>query len=404
MTWSALPQLEGVIDGTKTLYRIPLNEIIPTLPRLWACVQEDRQSFQQELVNLQIAGTCDEITPKRRAKKSRARGPRPMIVHAHEVQAQTIQWLWEPCIPRGMLVMLDGDPGLGKTLMLLQVAPNLSKQQPFLDQLGKPTLAPDVDGPQTTLILSAEDSLPHVMIPRLTRAGADLTRIKFLTGWLGSEDEEHVFDLQHLPVLIQALREWRPALVILDPLVAYLGPIDMHRSNETRPLMAALKTIAEKHACTVMGVRHPAKLDQGGRLMYRGQGNIDLIGAARSGLWVQQHPAHPETQSLMIHAKTDIGSLGRTVVFSRERGESSWNGVSRLTEAMMAGRGPDPPAMLEAFFWLEETMKPGIPYNSSRIEQIPPDLVVKFQAIDIAEVILWLGLRLRVVYQQEIKG
>jgi hypothetical protein len=39
-----------------------------------------------------------------------------------------------------------------------------------------------------------------------------------------------------------------------------------------------------------------------------------------------------------------------------------------------------------------------------RISQIPPDLVVKFQAIDIAEVILWLGLRLRVVYQQEIKG
>jgi hypothetical protein len=36
--------------------------------------------------------------------------------------------------------------------------------------------------------------------------------------------------------------------------------------------------------------------------------------------------------------------------------------------------------------------------------QIPPDLVVKFQAIDMAEVILWLGLRLRVVYQQEIKG
>jgi hypothetical protein len=36
--------------------------------------------------------------------------------------------------------------------------------------------------------------------------------------------------------------------------------------------------------------------------------------------------------------------------------------------------------------------------------QIPPDLVVKFQAIDIAEVILWLGLWLRVVYQQEIKG
>jgi hypothetical protein len=42
--------------------------------------------------------------------------------------------------------------------------------------------------------------------------------------------------------------------------------------------------------------------------------------------------------------------------------------------------------------------------DSSHNPQFPPDLVVKFQAIDIAEVILWLGLRLRVVYQQEIKG
>jgi hypothetical protein len=28
-------QLEAVVDGTKTLYRIPLNEIAPTMPRLW---------------------------------------------------------------------------------------------------------------------------------------------------------------------------------------------------------------------------------------------------------------------------------------------------------------------------------------------------------------------------------
>jgi hypothetical protein len=326
--------------------------------------------FKKKVIDL-LMGKVKAWRPSTASKAMRpgARTERPVIVHADQVQAQPIPWLWEPYIPRGMLVMLDGDPGLGKTLMLLQVAANLSKQQPFLDQLGKPTLVPDVDGPQTTLILSAEDSLPHVMIPRLKRAGADLTRIKFLTGRLGSEDEEHAFDLQHLPVLIQALRDWRPVLVILDPLVAYLGPIDMHRSNETRPLTAALKQVAEQHACTVMGVRHPAKLDQGGRLMYRGQGNIDLIGAARSGLWVQQHPAHPETQSLMIHAKTNIGTLGRTIVFSRERGEFSWKGISRLTEAMMTGRGPDPHALLEAFFWLEEYMTAGVPYDSTVIEK-----------------------------------
>jgi RecA-family ATPase len=73
----------------------------------------------------------------------------------------------------------------------------------------------------------------------------------------------------------------KPVLVILDPLVAYLGDIDMHRSNQTRPLMAALKTVAERHTCTVLGVRHPSKLDQGGPLMYRGQGNMPTF----KGVW-----------------------------------------------------------------------------------------------------------------------
>jgi hypothetical protein len=117
-------------------------------------------------------------------------------------------------------------------------------------------------------------------------------------------------------------------------LVAYLGNIDMHRSNQTRPLMEQLKHAAEKYRCTILGIRHPSKLDQGGPLMYRGQGNMDIVGAARSALWVQKHPTHPETQSIMLHSKTNIGTPGRTVIFSRERGEFKWVGVTRLTEAI----------------------------------------------------------------------
>jgi len=363
--------LKGVIDGAKTLYRIPLNEVIPTLPRLWfsAAVLEDRERFQFELVNLQQSAIAEEIRPTRRGQKSKAQAPRLIIVHADQVEAKPIRWLWKPYIPRGMLVFLDGDPGLGKGLALVQVAANLSKAWSFLDQLGKPTLAADVEGPQTTLMLSAEESIEHVMIPRLDRAGADRRYIKFLTGWLGREDEEHAFDLGDLEVLIEAIKAYRPVLVILDPLVAYLGAIDMYRANHTRPLMTALRKVAERYDCTILGVRHPGKTDQGGRLMYRGQGNIDLIGAARSGLWVQPHPAHPETKTLLLQSKSNVGALGRTMIFSRAKGEFSWVGVSRLTEAMLTGKGPDPYAFLEAFFWLEESMTPGVPYDSTKLEK-----------------------------------
>jgi hypothetical protein len=42
--------------------------------------------------------------------------------------------------------------------------------------------------------------------------------------------------------------------------------------------------------------------------------------------------------------------------------------------------------------------------NSSQKYQIPPDLVVKYQPIDIVDVILWRVLRPRFVLQREIKG
>ncbi len=35
--------------------------------------------------------------------------------------------------------------------------------------------------------------------------------------------------------------------------------------------------------------------------------------------------------------------------------------------------------------------------------QTPPDLVVKFQHVDIVDVILWLVLRPRIVYRREVK-
>ena len=43
-------------------------------------------------------------------------------------------------------------------------------------------------------------------------------------------------------------------------------------------------------------------------------------------------------------------------------------------------------------------------YQLAENYQTPPDLVVKFQRIDIVDVILWLVLRPRIVYRWEIKA
>ena len=65
---------------------------------------------------------------------------------------------------------------------------------------------------------------------------------RHLTGFLSPEDEERAFTLQYIDVLRQALEDTRPVLVVIDPLQAYLGEIDMHRVDLATSLCTHLGT------------------------------------------------------------------------------------------------------------------------------------------------------------------
>jgi AAA domain len=292
---------------------------------------------------------------------------RPIVVTMSDVEAEPITWLWWPYLAIGKLCMLDGDPGIGKTLLMTQLAASLSRGQPLPDQQGKFTL--ETDGPQPTLLLSTEDGLADTLKPRLEAAGADCTKIHVLTGWKDLDEHDHYFTLQDLPILEAAVQQYRPRLIVIDPIQAYVGNIDMHRANETRPLMAALTRLAERYGCAIVCIRHPSKPGQGvGKVIHRGLGSIDFIGAARTALFVEQHPTDPG-KALMAQSKSNIGPMGRTQVYTKYHGEFQWCGVSRLSAELMAGsgRGPDPHAFLGVVCWLEDHLKPGIPRPVTKI-------------------------------------
>jgi AAA domain len=92
----------------------------------------------------------------------------PVITTMDTVTATEVAWLWWPYIARGKLALIDGDPGLGKSLLTLQIAASLSRGWPLPNQHGLPTLA--TGSPQTTLLLSAEDSLSDTIKPRLQQS------------------------------------------------------------------------------------------------------------------------------------------------------------------------------------------------------------------------------------------
>ena len=115
--------------------------------------------------------------------------------------------------------------------------------------------------------------------------------------------------LSDVPVLDAALEATQAKLMVIDPIQSYLGAgIDLHRSNETRPVLDGLAKLAEKHRCAVLLLRHLSK-QSGGKAIHRGLGSIDLTGAVRSELLAGSLPDDPTARAL-VHVKSNIGAIG----------------------------------------------------------------------------------------------
>ena len=130
----------------------------------------------------------------------------------------------------------------------------------------------------------------------------------------------------------------------------------------------ALRRLAEAYRCAIVCIRHPAKPARGRRFI-AGSGSVDFIGAARTGLFVEQHPTDPG-KVLLAQSKSNIGPLGHTQVFTKYDGHFEWCGVSRLSAEMPgSGRGLDPYIFLEAVCWLEQRLADGLPVSNEVLQQ-----------------------------------
>jgi AAA domain len=208
------------------------------------------------------------------------------------VQPQRVEWLWRGRIPLGKLTILDGDPGLGKSVLTLDLAARVSRG------LAMPDGTPGRQG--GVVLLTAEDGLDDTVVPRLEAAGADRSRILALD--LVPDESGLGKRLPSLPrdagYILAAARRMAARLVVADPLTAYLGDqINSHRDQDCRRALWPLAKIAEETGAAVLVVRHLNK-DTGGSPLYRGGGSIGIIGAARSGLLVAADPDNPDWRVL----------------------------------------------------------------------------------------------------------
>jgi AAA domain len=244
------------------------------------------------------------------------------------VVEEPLKWLWPGWIARGTLTLLDGDPGLGKSTLLADVAARITRG------LAMPGCSQASTGPQGVLLLTAEDDLSRVLRPRLRAAGADLDRVfSFDAVKVGEDSEPPVlpYDLQAIEKLIV---ERQIALVAVDPLMAFLASgIDANRDQDIRRALHRLKELAEKTDTALVAVRHLNKASSMNAL-YRGGGSIGIIGASRTA-WLVARDPEDRTARILAMNKSNLAKTPRSLRFRvEERDHTSaitWAGETDLT-------------------------------------------------------------------------
>jgi RecA-family ATPase len=237
-----------------------------------------------EKLILEVASRCKPPLPEREALKKieqawkyepgaaclhtdqRAAARKPVLDRVSEIEREEVSWLGHHRIPRGKITIVEGDPGQGKSFLTRALAAAVSRGYCFPDDEQKK--------PGNVIIMSAEDGAGDTIRPRLEDMQSDLERIALLRGMIDEKGNEAFLTLTDLDVIGEAIVQVEPALVIVDPIIAYDAGKDTHKASEVRSLLAPLASLAEKHNVAVICGRHLNKGNM--KSNYRSQGSIDF--------------------------------------------------------------------------------------------------------------------------------
>jgi predicted ATP-dependent serine protease len=275
------------------------------------------------------------------------------MIKMSEVQSQEVEWLWYPFIPYGKLTIIQGDPGDGKTTLVLNIAAKLSKGEGLDSEM-------KLQEPVNVIYQTAEDGLSDTVKPRLELAGADCERISVI--------DESAKSLSMIDErLEEALVRTGAKVLILDPIQAYLGGgMDMNRANEARDMTKRLGVLAEKYKCAILLIGHMNKA-AGNKAAYRGMGSIDFFAVARSVLLVGRVEGEPNIRAV-VQIKNNLAAFGHPKAFALSEEGFQWLGDYEITaDEVLGGIAPKANKLEQAKQMLRELAETANAVQSNEI-------------------------------------
>ena len=241
--------------------------------------------------------------------------PTVELVRGDDIAPSPVEWLWDGWIAAGKLQLIGGQPGTGKTTIALALAATLTNggRWPDATQATRGSVA----------IWSGEDDPADTLAPRLMAAGADMSRVHFITG-MRQGGERYPFDpgrdCAELGVALAGIRDVR--LLIIDPIVSAITG-DSHKNAEVRRGLAPLVDLAQQHRCALLGITHFTKGTAGREPVERITGSLAFGALARLVMVTAKSEANDKKPSIrfLARAKSNIGPDGGGFVYDLRQQE-----------------------------------------------------------------------------------
>jgi len=228
----------------------------------------------------------------------------PVWCSMADVMEEPVEWLWKDHFPLGMVSLIVGEQGSGKTYVGLDMIARVTRGAEWPDGSGTAPLG-------KAILLSAEDHPRKVLKRRLRIAEADCGHVKLFQGVeeRNQATNEHkivMFDAgRNLIALDLLLLANNPCpLVIIDPITAYMGDADQNSNAEVRAALGGLVALAARHNTAIVAISHMNK-SKGMKTLHRTLGSTAFSAMARC-IWQVDQPEGVRKQSAFTWQKSNI--------------------------------------------------------------------------------------------------
>jgi putative DNA primase/helicase len=245
------------------------------------------------------AGYVGPMPSKPQAQQFKPSG-RLVTVCAADIKPEHVEWLVDQSFPLGMLAVIGGQPGLGKSQISINLAAGVTTGKGLPGTGGFNNLG-------SVIILANEDDAARTIRPRLDAAGADIKKVHIVEGVAreGADVDMFQLDLDIADLRERALQIGDVKLIIIDPPSAYLGTkVDSYKDSDVRRVLMPLGTLAQDTGAMILLIVHLNKRTDGGA-QQRFSGSTAWTAAPRVGFMVAEDPL--TKQRFMLPVKNNIG-------------------------------------------------------------------------------------------------